>query len=373
MKMNKPNQDINVKSKNVAKNKKAQYYGYNRKQNNLPFVTIPIGGAIFLYGCRWPHQDSCPLKHRKQSAADNCQLSYLLLLESKKRILDQRESNVKNGEENEVKKPQESSIINKATVNKSTAIIGQVDKAQAKQIQQAKKTNKPKEAKKRPVIKTSIINYDNSEMKIVKEVKIVNGVEIVNTKGTEEAFSTPLLEMLESRYETDCYVSQHLNSLRMFGESVIRVNSVPAGFNIHELNRFFDNASLQPEQIVIARKDNQPHSVMMIVLSSNSPDMKKILEKHKHRISNKTILYAQKTNMKELEGFLRKNQKQIMMFPPFANFQSDSESFRSVRSLIIPDNETIERQPTFQDIRFPDFHIKVHDWLENREHYSLFY
>lgn len=97
------------------------------------------------------------------------------------------------------------------------------------------------------------------------------------------------------------------DSLSKCGDSVIKIENLPAKLTVNGLNLMMGTFSLQSDQIVVAdqpNKDGQRLIQVRIVLNRTNPDILKILTKHLCSTPFKQTLYIEQSDHYELRKFM---------------------------------------------------------------------
>lgn len=135
---------------------------------------------------------------------------------------------------------------------------------------------------------------------------------MINGKGSS---STNGKDSLETNSSTQNKVDVNLwKSLLKAGNTVVRIDNLPAKLTIQALNLMMGTFSLKSNQIVASRAPKYNACEIMdvrVVIHSNNDDLKKILSKDKCRTAYDTVLHIEQTNWKELRQFLLVNHKNL--------------------------------------------------------------
>lgn len=135
---------------------------------------------------------------------------------------------------------------------------------------------------------------------------------MINGKGSS---STNGKDSLETNGSTQNKVDVNLwKSLLKAGNTVVRIDNLPAKLTIQALNLMMGTFSLKSNQIVASRAPKYNACEIMdvrVVIHSNNDDLKKILSKDKCRTAYDTVLHIEQTNWKELRQFLLVNHKNL--------------------------------------------------------------
>lgn len=144
----------------------------------------------------------------------------------------------------------------------------------------------------------------SSKIKMAKSAKL---------ELSDEAFELKLQKTEQTREKMMDTVRDKLQELYKFGDVVIRIDNLPAKLTVHALNLTLGTFSLKADQIIAVKKSKKSKDTMnlRLVMKTGNEDMKKILAKNKWKTIYDDVLLIDKTDLKELESFLKQNHDRI--------------------------------------------------------------
>lgn len=136
--------------------------------------------------------------------------------------------------------------------------------------------------------------------------------------GTK-SFEDNLLSRMRDHDERTDFVTQKLPNLLQNGNTVVKIENLPANITTQSLNMMLGTYTLTSSQIVgiVASNGSKQKNTsglmnVRIVLESNCEDLPKILQKNQLKTPDNFDLRVKKTDVKDLEKFLFTNSHKIL-------------------------------------------------------------